>query len=77
MIIIKYKKKKKKRKRSPLLYKDVGSALDDNPECKYIVIVTLYEDDIYVGPIACMPEFLRQRPVIRGDIDGQTLILLT
>ena len=78
MFIIRFKKKKKKRKKKgPLLYANVGEAILDNPECSYIVVTTLYEDDVYIGPIACIPDYIQERPVICGGLDGKTLILLT
>ena len=69
--------RKKRRAKRVLHYKNVGEAIDDNPDCRFIVIATLYEEDIYLGSIVCMPLSLRDRPVIRGLVDDETLLLLT
>ena len=73
----KYRQKRKLLQKQKLRYKTVGEAIDDNPECNCIAVVTLYEDDIYLGPIQCMPIIVRDRTVNHADLDGRTLLLMT
>ena len=73
----KYRQKRKLLQQQKLKYRTVGEAIDDNPECNCIAVMTLYEDDIYLGPIQYMPITVRDRIVKRADLDERTLLLIT